>query len=258
MHCLRRWTHYPSMLLMTCNITKSNSREARGATDSEDRFQCYSQTVHHYFPMIDGHRFQSRADDSPSRSELVSLRFAIWAHAATLDSRYSHLSDKFYLQARKYIELTEAEAPNRFFSIPTLQTLILLALYELKQTCFTRSWVSVSRATWLAHSLGLHKMDTSKSDATCNMLNMLPWTDDAMEIEERRRTFWVMLQLNCLSTVGICWNLGLGFDHDEVRISLYPSVRSLSTKETRRGRESLTISNPVDFHPPPPRRSGRE
>ena len=219
MHSLRRWRHCPSMLLTTCKIKKSKYREACGAADSEDRFECYSQTVHHYFPMIDGQRFQSHADDLPSQSELVSLRFAIWAHAAILDPRYSHLSDKFYLQARKYIEITEADAPNRFFTVPTLQTLILLALYEFKQTCFTRSWVSVGRATWLAHTLGLHKMDTSKSEAACKMSNILPWTDDAMEIEERRRTFWVMLQLNCLSTVGVCWNLGLGFDLDEVRKS---------------------------------------
>ncbi|KAL9028247.1 MAG: hypothetical protein Q9196_003359 [Gyalolechia fulgens] len=170
--------------------------------------------------MIDGHRFQCHAHDSPPRSELVSLRFAIWAHAAIFDSRYSHLSDKFYLQARKYIEATEAEAPSRFFTVPALQALILLALYEFKQACFTRSWVSVSRATWLAQSLGLHKMDITKPEALGNMLNILPWTDDSMEREERRRTFWVMLQLNCLSTVGICWNLGLGFDHDEITTHL--------------------------------------
>ncbi|KAL8847078.1 MAG: hypothetical protein Q9221_007865 [Calogaya cf. arnoldii] len=170
--------------------------------------------------MIDGHRFQCRADDSPSQPELVSLRFAIWAHAATLDSRYSHLSDKFYLQARKYIEVTEAKTPNRFFTVPALQALILLALYEFKQACFTRSWVSVGRATWLAHSLGLHKMDTTKPEASPNMLNLLSWTDDVMELEERRRTFWVMLQVNCLSTVGICWNLGLGFDLDEISTHL--------------------------------------
>lgn len=174
--------------------------------------------------MIDGHRFQSQADSSPSRSELVSLRFAIWAHAATFDVRYSNLSDKFYLQARKYIEITEAESPHQFFTIPALQTLILLALYEFKQTCFTRSWVSVSRATWLAHSLGMHMMDRDKSEPGCNMLITLPWTDNVMEIEERRRTFWVMLQLNCLCTVGICWNIGLGFDHDEVRFSQSPLI----------------------------------
>ena len=170
--------------------------------------------------MIDGHRFQCRVQDSPFRSELVSLRFAIWAHAAIFDSRYSHLSVKFYLEARKYIEVIEAEAPNRIFTVPALQALILLALYEFKHTCFTRSWVSVSRATWLAHSLGLHRMDTIKHEGPSTMLNILPRTDDAMELEERRRTFWVMLQLNCLSTVGICWNLGLGFDHDEVWIPL--------------------------------------
>ena len=216
MHYLRRWTQFLSKLRKTCNVITFSSSEARGAADAANRFQRYSETVHHYFPMIDGHRFQSRAQESPSRSELVSLRFAIWAHAAIFDSRYSHLSDKFYLQARKYIEVTEAEAPNRFFTVPALQALILLAFYEFKQKCFTRSWVSVSRATWLAHSLGLHRMDTIKPDIPSTMLNILPRTDDAMEVEERRRTFWVMLQLNCLSTVGICWNLGLGFDHDEV------------------------------------------
>ncbi|KAL8937352.1 MAG: hypothetical protein Q9216_004469 [Gyalolechia sp. 2 TL-2023] len=189
-------------------------------------FQTYSQTVHHYFSMIDGHRLQSRTDETPVSSELIALQYVIWAHAAMFIPQYSYLSDKLYLQARMRTEITEAANPQKFFTIPALQTLILIALYELKQTYFTRSWVSVSRATWLAHSLGLQKMDRSGLDpANDPLLNFLPCTDDPTVLEERRRTFWAMLQINCVSTVGICWNLGMGFDLAE--ISTYLPVDDL-------------------------------
>ncbi|KAL9030780.1 MAG: hypothetical protein Q9196_001130 [Gyalolechia fulgens] len=200
---------------LLCSLLVSGSQ--RVMADTWHRFQTYSQTVHHYFPMIDGQRFQSRVDETPVGSEFVALRYAIWAHAAVFLPQYLYLSDRFYLQARMQIEVTEARSPHRFFTIPALQTLILIALYELQHTCFIRSWVSVSRATWLAHSLGLHRMDKRNSKSANNhSLNLLPYTDDLMALEERRRTFWVVLQLNCFSNVGICWNSGMGFDHAEI------------------------------------------
>ncbi|KAL9597886.1 MAG: hypothetical protein Q9219_004839 [cf. Caloplaca sp. 3 TL-2023] len=184
------------------SIAQSDALDSLPPTVGADLFQTYSQTIHCCFPMIDGQRFQSCIDDTPRRSELVALRNVIWAHAAVFSPQYSYLSDKFYLQARMQIEITEAEDPRRFFTIPALQTLILLALYELKQTCFTRSWVSVSRATWLAHSLGLYRMDRNNAESgdSC-LLDILPFTDDPMALEERRRTFWAMLQINCFSTI---------------------------------------------------------
>ena len=188
------------------------------------RSQCYFSTIHHSYPMIENSRFRSLVDEVPSRSESISLRYAIWAHAALLSPAYIPLSEKFYHQARKHIEDIDREADQGFFTISALQALVLIALFEIKQTCFTRSWASVARATCLAHALSLHTMDGDSHPGKDNGRKaLLPRTDDPSELEERRRTFWVVLQINCFSSVSVSWNLGRGFDETEVKV---PSSRS--------------------------------
>ena len=172
--------------------------------------------------MVDESRFRTRVNEVPSRSESLSLRYAIWAHAALLSPACVQFSEQFYHQARKLVEDIDKEADQGYFSISALQTLVLIALYEIKQTYFTRSWASVARATCLAHALDLHTMDGSCYRAKDNGRKaLLPWTDDPSELEERRRTFWVVVHINCFSGVSVSWTLGWGFDETEVKVP-YP------------------------------------
>lgn len=148
--------------------------------------------------MMSYSHFKSLIDEPSGLSEQLSLKYAIWAHGAQLLPSCAHLSETFYCEARKHIDSEDENREKGFFTIESLQASILIALYEIKQTRFTRSWASVARATCLAHTLALHAMDQeSPLGQDSGDKSLLPACTNPSELEERRRTFWTVLQLNC-------------------------------------------------------------
>ena len=154
--------------------------------------------------------------------ELLSLSYAICAHAALLSPMHSHMEDMFYQQSRKYLDQAEVRDSGSFKTISALQTCILLALYELKRTLFARAWVSVSRATWLAQMIELGKMDCNSASKPKSQSSepILPVAADAMELEERRQTFWGVFNLNCYASIGIGWRPNLAIEYSDVSAPL--------------------------------------
>lgn len=168
--------------------------------------------------MVDKTRFLANIDNVPIKPDLAGLRYAIWAHAAAYSPTYVHMAEAFYEQARERLENHGPGSCRDFTSMPALQTQILVALYEITQAIFTRAWVSVSRATWLAQMLELHSMDRDEPlrvDQTTQ--HILPASTDTAELEERRRTFWAAFSLNTSVSVGIGWSPAIRIDCSEVR-----------------------------------------
>ena len=159
--------------------------------------------------MLDESRFLNSANDVHVPLESLGLRYAVWAHAAALSPIYSKLKEQFYHQARECVEDPEVEVSGGSMTIAALQTHILLALYEFKETLFPRAWVSVSRATWLAQMLDLDKMDPRKvSNRSASFETYLQETHDPAELKERATTFWAAFGLHCFIGVGVGWNTG--------------------------------------------------
>lgn len=141
----------------------------------------------------------------------------MWAHAAALSPIYSNLKERFYQQARECVEDSEVEVSGGSMTIAALQTHILLALYEFKETLFPRAWTSVSRATWLAQMLELHKMDPKvSSKRVASFETYLHETSDPAELKERATTLWAAYGLHCFIGVGVGWNTGCMLDVREV------------------------------------------
>ena len=182
-----------------------------------NRNQCYFQTVHRSFPMIDQTMFLAQAGEERVGPELLGLRYAMWAHAAALSPTYSGMSERFYQQAREFLECPELEGSGGSLSIAALQINVLLALYELEKAYFIRAWISVGRATWLAQMLELHKMDGKDIPRQKPANQRLgSAANHADELEERRKTFWAVYTLNCFLGVGVGWNTSSVMDYPEV------------------------------------------
>ena len=164
-------------------------------------------------PMIDESRLLSSSNNVRVPPESLGLRYAIWAHAAALSPIYSNLKEQFYKQARECVEDAEMEVSGGSMTIAALQSHILLALYEFKETLFQRAWASVSRATWLAQMLELHKMDPKgPSKRTNSIEKYLNDTSDPAELKERGTTLWAAFSLHCFIGVGVGWNTGCMLD----------------------------------------------
>lgn len=167
--------------------------------------------------MIGQTRFLAQAGEEQVGAELLGLRYAMWAHAAALSPTYSSMSECFYQQARECLERPELDGSGGSLSIAALQINVLLALYELEKSYFMRAWVSAGRATWLAQMLELHKMDAKDvpgQNPTFPRLGSA--TNDAEELEERRKSFWAVYTLNCFLGVSASWNTSSVMDYPEV------------------------------------------
>lgn len=201
--------------------------------------------------MINESRLLSSTNDIYVPLESLGLRYAMWAHAAALSPIYSNLKDQFYQQARECLEDPEVEVSGGSMTIAALQTHVLLALYEFKETLFSRAWVSVSRATWLAQMLELHKMDPKGSlKRNTPFETHLQETHDPAELKERGTTFWAAFSLHCFIGVGVGWNTGCMFDIREVSQFARHSVvadcwRSLAADKVSRSPRSYLHTIPT-------------
>ena len=167
--------------------------------------------------MIDESRFMSFEDDTQIPLEILGLRYAMWAHAAALSPIYSNLKEQFYQLSKECVEDPGVEMSGGSMTIAALQATILLALYEFKETLFPRAWISVSRATWLAQMLELHRSDPKiSSERNDPPENYLPETRETAELEERGKTFWAAISLHCFIGVGAGWSTGSMLDAREV------------------------------------------
>lgn len=78
--------------------------------------------------------------------------------------------------------LEAGEDEMEIVPIEHVQAWLLIAFYEFTRGNFRRGWISAGRAFRLVQLANLHGIDSPEN---------MPQGDDAVWMEERRRTFWV-------------------------------------------------------------------
>lgn len=139
----------------------------------------------------------------PSSRPSVSLRYAMWALAASITSKYKGLHLHFHTRARKYAEADETSGRQKYINLRHCQAWILIATYEFKMMLFPNAWLTTGRAIRLAQLLGLHRLDRLGLDVK----QTLGMAADVGEKEERRRTFWMAFGMDRYAAVGTGWPL---------------------------------------------------
>lgn len=123
----------------------------------------------------------------------------MWAIAASLSKPYSQFQDHFYRCARKYLEYDELK--GRGDSVCTLahvQSWALLAIYEQKMMYHVRGWLSIRKAAALCILQGLQKVD----GIGLTTIETLPPPSDLIDLEQRRRTFWLVFVQDRYASLG--------------------------------------------------------
>ncbi|KAF4435153.1 hypothetical protein F53441_13575 [Fusarium austroafricanum] len=130
----------------------------------------------------------------------MCLRYAIWALAATGNTKYDQYHDIFYRRAKGYIDADVMKGHgDAFISVQHAQTWALIAFYEAKHLLFSRSTLSVANAVRLCHMIGLDRLDGDPMGMPPALGPPLSWA----ELEERRRIFWGVFAADshcCIST----------------------------------------------------------
>lgn len=173
----------------------------RSSITDHPRTQIYFSKVHPNSPIIHQQRFLASMNLSLTARPPISLRYAIWALAASITPKYSSLHLHFHLRARKYAEIDETSGRQKYINIRHAQAWMLIGIYEFKMMMFPNAWLTTGRATRLVQMLGLHRLD----GLGVEVKQTLPKEADVGEIEERRRTFWMVFFMDRVGGVGTGW-----------------------------------------------------
>ncbi|KAI0468800.1 fungal-specific transcription factor domain-containing protein [Xylaria cf. heliscus] len=174
--------------------------------------------LHHVFferflpvvPILAKDRLIRALEDSPENIAVRSVSYTMALLAASLSQSHQQVEKAYYMKARYFIDLCEAEEDtDAFKSIYFLQALILLTRFELNKKNCARAWMTLGRTIRLAKMMRLDQMDEPPDPALSLDNPDLPYvhmhaTTDIVELEERRRCFWALYILEgfCCVTSG--------------------------------------------------------
>ncbi|CVK85013.1 uncharacterized protein FMAN_01935 [Fusarium mangiferae] len=149
----------------------------------------FFEELHQDLPMLHRARYVTSLHYPAHMRPPLSLQYAVWALAATTRQEFAHLAMPFYERSRRYADADEMKGQGEYFTtIAHTQCWCLIATYESHQLLFSRASVSLSKSVRIAQMLGLHRLDSPKQPTD----PPLPPPANSFEIEERRRTWWVI------------------------------------------------------------------
>lgn len=166
--------------------------------------------------MIDKWRFLERISRNKIDPDMTFLQYAMCAHAAALTRDHDQAANTCYQHARKCLrQIQQDELKITLRGLPGLQACILVALYEAKQLNCHRAVSSIRLVTSLVKQSWLHAIDRKPNSRPISPCRTgLSSTSDKVELEERRRTFWVAYNIEALANV--LYGLGVSLDLSEV------------------------------------------
>ena len=139
-------------------------------------------------------------------------------HGAFCSEKYGSVEEMCYQNARSLLEHAEMSSEGAsFLTIESLQTCLLIAVYEIKRKYFTRAYISLGRALRLAQLMKCHLLDSDQAVRAAAIkgsvgewplpqpIPLAAW----LEVEEKRRVFWVGFVLDRCMNSGQDWPMML-------------------------------------------------
>ncbi|CRG91749.1 putative transcriptional regulatory protein C777,02 [Talaromyces islandicus] len=169
-----------------------------------DLDQLYFERVHPLVPVIQRTRYFTWAK-LPTKSDSRScLQYAMWTLAASLSTHCQSIRDSLYTETKKKLEALESrENEMDLFDIEEAQAWLLLAIYQFTRTTYRKGWMSAGRLIRLVQLMRLYELD-SPTDMS-NQLIEPEW----VEVEEKRRTFWMAYTLDRFANIRKGWPITL-------------------------------------------------
>ncbi|KAJ2987905.1 hypothetical protein NUW58_g4252 [Xylaria curta] len=145
--------------------------------------QLYFDRVDSCMPIVHHGRYSSWARQTTKTRQQLGLQYTLWTAAAAASAHYKGMGESLYYEARRLLrDPEEGHASPATTEIEHVQAWLLLAIHELMFIDFRRGWISAGRAfrliqlDWARYTNGL--------GSECAPAQWI-------EIEQRRRTFWM-------------------------------------------------------------------
>jgi len=152
----------------------------------------YETTIHQWLPMLSVKRLKETAKalrDSNRGAVDILVFLALEALIKQSDNSDEHTvlphSNTSYLKVKHGIFIAES---GGIINIRLIQTVALIALYELGHHIYPAAYLTIGQAVRLATMVGIHNQKEAKQ----LFVGPETWT----LCEEQRRTWWVILMLD--------------------------------------------------------------
>lgn len=165
--------------------------------------------MHAFAPILHQLRYFSWDRQSTKTESQRCLQNAMWALAASVSAQFQTIGQSLYQDTRQALELLESRHSDiKSIRIEQVQACLLLAIYEFMRSDYCRGWMSAGRAFRLIQLMRLQEIDVPGCNRT---------QTDWVEMEEKRRTFWVAYALDRF----VCIRYGCPLTLTEQVVSLY-------------------------------------
>ncbi|EUC40001.1 hypothetical protein COCMIDRAFT_109926 [Bipolaris oryzae ATCC 44560] len=155
-----------------------------------DLSHLYFDRVHSFFPILNKRHYFVRARRSHYEQEdeaFPCLQHAMWTLAVSTSSQFQHIQDDLYTHTSRMIENLEQRYLNaECMRLEQVQARALLTIYEFMRVGYRKAWMSAGKCFRFAMLMKLHNIDGRDGVASLLLQNLT-----FVEIEERRRTFWM-------------------------------------------------------------------
>lgn len=179
------------------------------------RDQLYFDRVHHSLPILHQKRYLSWSKSSNKSATRRCLQHSMWTIASLLSAHSSHMAETLYRETKQMLECLTANDPSNA-NTELAQAWVLVVTFESMRAYHHQAWMSAGRAFRLVQGMRYHNLDRPSDD----YLPCPAQTGDYIELEERRRVFWMAYFLDHVISMRDNWPITLN-EHvvrDSIRV----------------------------------------
>ncbi len=152
--------------------------------------------------MIHQGRYTSWNSQQGKTESKEALQHAMWTLGAAFSAQFQQLALALYDETRQMLDVLEVKGRETDITeIEHLQACLLLAIYEFMQSYDRRAWMRAGYAFRLVQLMRLFELDAPNA----SVLTPSEW----INVEEKRRTFWVAFCLDRFLSIRNRWPLTL-------------------------------------------------
>ncbi|CAI7593856.1 unnamed protein product [Penicillium glandicola] len=168
--------------------------------------QLYLDRVHHSIPILHQRRYLSWSKSTTKTASRICLQYAMWALASLLSTQFRDMIEPLYQKTKQRLEHLSLEANEKSnLTTELAQAWVLVVIFESMRTYHQQAWMSVGRAFRLVQAMRYHEIDSPndrKGPSSSQMGNII-------EVEERRRVFWMAYFLDHVISIRNDWPITL-------------------------------------------------
>ncbi|KAJ6134559.1 fungal-specific transcription factor domain-containing protein [Penicillium sp. IBT 18751x] len=168
--------------------------------------QLYLDRVHQSIPILNQRRYLSWSKSNKKSATCRCLQYAMWTLASLLSVQFREMIEPLYQETKQMLEYLSVESAEQLNVNTKLgQAWVLVVTFEFMRAYHRTAWMSAGRAFRLVQAMRYHDIDSPIDKRGPSS----PQRGDFIEVEERRRVFWMAYFLDHIISMRGDWPITL-------------------------------------------------